>query len=167
MTPETRPGTAARPPIAGEAASAGTPKDGRSLSWLYYVVLPVLFVLVWSLLTDVMAVFPGALLPSPLKVANAFVRSIASGELTDNIAASLQRIFYADLSALALGVPIGLAMGLYQRIEKLRVRAATGIDEVLQITTVRSMSKPPRGSSIVAKSEIVSSTSPARSPQAT
>src|SRR5262252_1898787 len=39
--------------------------------------------------------------------------------------------------------------------------------EVLQITTVRSMSRPPRGSSIVAKSSSVSRTSPARSPQAT
>ena len=77
------------------------------------------FVLVWFLLTDVMTVFPGALLPSPVKVANAFVRAIASGELPGNIGASLQRILYADLAALALGVPLGLAMGLYQRIEKL------------------------------------------------
>ena len=68
-------------PIAGEPASQGVQKAGGSLSWLYYVVLPVLFVLVWFLLTDVMTVFPGALLPSPVKVANAFVRAIASGEL--------------------------------------------------------------------------------------
>ena len=103
MTPETQSETAPRPSTAGEPASADTRKAGRSLSWLYYVILPVLFVLVWFLLTDVMAVFPSALLPSPVKVANAFVRAIASGELTDNIGASLQRIFYADLAALALG----------------------------------------------------------------
>jgi ABC-type nitrate/sulfonate/bicarbonate transport system permease component len=119
MTPEARSGTAMQQPIAGEPTSEGVRKAGRSLSWLYYVVLPVLFVLVWFLLTDVMTVFPGALLPSPVKVANAFVRAIASGELPGNIGASLQRILYADLAALALGVPLGLAMGLYQRIEKL------------------------------------------------
>ena len=109
-----------RRPIAGESASDGARKAGRrSLSWLYYVVLPILFVLVWFLLTDVMTVFPGALLPSPVKVAVAFAHAIASGELSGNIGASLQRILYADLVALALGVPLGLAMGLYQRIEKL------------------------------------------------
>jgi ABC-type nitrate/sulfonate/bicarbonate transport system permease component len=119
MTPEARSDAAIRRPVAGESVSDSVPRAGRSLSWLYYVVLPVLFILVWFLLTDVMTVFPGALLPSPVKVANAFGRAIASGELAGNIGASLQRILYADLAALALGVPLGLAMGLYQRIEKL------------------------------------------------
>ena len=108
-----------RQPITGQPASDALSKPGRSLSWFYYVVLPILFVLVWFLLTDVMTVFPGALLPSPVKVVDGFGRTIASGELPANIGASLQRIFYADLAALALGVPLGLAMGLYQRIEKL------------------------------------------------
>lgn len=117
MTPETS--NAAQSVIAGTATAAGARKPGGPLSPAYYVVLPILFVLVWFLLTDVMAVFPAALLPSPVKVANGFVRTVASGELIDNIGASLQRIFYADLMALALAVPLGLAMGLYQRIEKL------------------------------------------------
>jgi sulfonate transport system permease protein len=119
MTPDDGSGTAMRQPITGQPASDASPKPGRSLSWFYYVVLPILFVLVWFLLTDVMTVFPGALLPSPVKVVDGFGRTIASGELPANIGASLQRIFYADLAALALGVPLGLAMGLYQRIEKL------------------------------------------------
>ena len=47
-------------------------------------------------------------------------------------------------------------------------RAATGIDDVLQMMIVRSSSFPPvRGSSMCENSVIVSSTSPARSPQAT
>jgi ABC-type nitrate/sulfonate/bicarbonate transport system permease component len=116
MTPDSPSEAAVQPILAGDA---GARKAARSLSWVYYGVLPTLFVAVWYLLTDVMAVFPSALLPSPVKVANAFIRAIASGELTANIGASLQRIFYADLMALALGVPLGLAMGLYQRIEKL------------------------------------------------
>ena len=47
-------------------------------------------------------------------------------------------------------------------------RAATGMDEVLQMMMVRSISDPPVfGSLILGNSLIVSTTSPARSPQAT
>ncbi len=46
-------------------------------------------------------------------------------------------------------------------------RAATGMDEVLQTMMVRSMSDPPvRGSMVSGYSVMVSTTSPARSPQA-
>src|SRR5437764_755179 len=116
MTPEAPSATAIAGAVACEVAVRRT---GSWASWLYYVVLPVVFLLVWYLLTDVVGLFPGALLPSPVRVAKAFVAAIANGELPGNIAASLQRILYADLTALALGVPLGLAMGLYQRVEKL------------------------------------------------
>src|SRR5947207_15271964 len=97
MTPEARSGTVMQRPIAGEPASGDGPKTGRSLSWLYYVVLPVLFVLVWFLLTDVMTVFPSALLPSPVKVASAFVRAIASGELPAHYGQSPPWIYHANM----------------------------------------------------------------------
>jgi ABC-type nitrate/sulfonate/bicarbonate transport system permease component len=119
MTPEASSTNELQPSIGVESDFVSTRKAVRSLSWFYYIVLPVLFVAVWFLITDVMAIFPSGLLPSPVKVFNGFIRAIASGELIGNIGASLQRIFYADLMALVLGVPLGLAMGLYQRIEKL------------------------------------------------
>jgi len=47
-------------------------------------------------------------------------------------------------------------------------RAATGMLEVLQMMMVRSISEPPVfGSRVVGNSVMVSTTSPARSPQAT
>ncbi len=47
-------------------------------------------------------------------------------------------------------------------------RAATGMDEVLQMMMVRSISEPPVfGSSSSGNSQMSSTTSPARSPQAT
>ncbi len=48
-----------------------------------------------------------------------FGKLVANGELWTHIVASLERIFYANLAALALGVPLGLAMGLYRPVEKM------------------------------------------------
>ena len=59
------------------------------------------------------------ILPSPTGVVRAFMRLVASGELLNNIGASLLRIFYANCAALLLGVPLGLAMGLYKPVERL------------------------------------------------
>jgi ABC-type nitrate/sulfonate/bicarbonate transport system permease component len=39
--------------------------------------------------------------------------------LWSHIVASLERIFYANLAALAFGVPLGLAMGLYRPFERM------------------------------------------------
>jgi ABC-type nitrate/sulfonate/bicarbonate transport system permease component len=48
-----------------------------------------------------------------------FGKLVANGELWSHIVASLERIFYANLAALAFGVPLGLAMGLYRPVERM------------------------------------------------
>ncbi len=114
--------SAEKPLLGPELSVAGTTRSGRSGRsgrWIYYLVLPVVLLVIWWFCTDVLALFPSALLPSPIRVAKAFGHVIADGELMLNIEDSLLRIFYADLAALIIAVPIGLAMGLYQSIERL------------------------------------------------
>ncbi len=83
------------------------------------LALPVLFVAFWYVFTELFPLVHPALLPSPVSVVRFFIRSASNGELLGHIQASLARIFYANVGALALGVPIGLAMGLYRPIERL------------------------------------------------
>ena len=83
------------------------------------LALPAAFVGVWYLMTEVIRPFHPALLPSPIAVARFFARAIGSGELQVHTQASLARILYANLAALALGVPLGLAMGLSRTVERL------------------------------------------------
>lgn len=83
------------------------------------LILPGTLLAVWYVATDVMNLFHPSMLPSPTAVVRAFIRVATSGELLTNIGASLLRIFYANCAALALGVPIGLAMGLYKPVERL------------------------------------------------
>lgn len=83
------------------------------------LVLPTLFVLVWYVMTEVFKPFHPTLLPSPVAVARFFVKVVGNGELFEHTMASLARIFYANLGALGLGVPLGLAMGLSRTVERL------------------------------------------------
>lgn len=81
--------------------------------------LPVLFISFWFFFTEVFPLAHPVLLPSPVAVAKFFMRTVASGELFEHTKASLGRIFYANLAALGLGVPLGLAMGLSRSAERL------------------------------------------------
>ena len=83
------------------------------------LILPLLLLATWYVVTDVLNLTHPVMLPSPTGVGRAFIRLATSGELLNNIGASLLRIFYANSAALALGVPLGLAMGLYKPIERL------------------------------------------------
>ena len=83
------------------------------------LILPATLLVIWYIATDAMHLFHPSMLPSPTGVVRAFIRLVTSGELLTNIGASLLRIFYANCAALALGVPLGLAMGLYRPVERL------------------------------------------------
>jgi ABC-type nitrate/sulfonate/bicarbonate transport system permease component len=89
----------------------------RELGWR--LTLPVLLLVVWYVATDILNLTHPVILPSPTDVVRAFMRLVRSGELLNNIGASLLRIFYANCAALLLGVPLGLAMGLYKPVERL------------------------------------------------
>jgi len=91
----------------------------RIANLCWRLVLPVVLVVVWYLFTEAMPLFHPTLLPSPVAVARMFWKLLWNGELFGHIGASLLRIFYANLAAVALGVPLGLAMGLYRPAERL------------------------------------------------
>jgi ABC-type nitrate/sulfonate/bicarbonate transport system permease component len=89
----------------------------REIGWR--LILPAVLIAIWYVFTEVTPLFHPTLLPSPVAVVNVFIRLVKNGELAKHIGASLERIFWANLAALALGVPLGLAMGLYRPVERL------------------------------------------------
>ena len=93
--------------------------DFRLSDLAWRLTLPVTVIGVWFVATDILNLTHPSMLPSPTAVVRAFLRVVKSGELVTNIGASLLRIFYANCAALALGVPLGLAMGLYKPVERL------------------------------------------------
>ena len=83
------------------------------------LAVPVALIALWYVFTEWLPMVHPVLLPSPAAVLRTFWRLLLNGELFGHIGASLLRIFYANLAALALGVPIGLAMGLLRPVERL------------------------------------------------
>lgn len=89
----------------------------REVGWR--LILPAILVAIWYAATEIRPMFHPTLLPSPVAVTKMFVKLVGNGELATHILASLERIFWANLAALGLGVPLGLAMGLYRPVERL------------------------------------------------
>jgi tetratricopeptide (TPR) repeat protein len=80
--------------------------DIRAADIGWRLILPGLFLGIWFVVTDVLHLTHPAMLPAPTGVVRAFIRLAQSGELLTNIGASLLRIFYANVAALALGVAL-------------------------------------------------------------
>jgi ABC-type nitrate/sulfonate/bicarbonate transport system permease component len=94
-------------------------RRGRLANLCWRLALPAALIVAWYLATEVVPLFHPTLLPSPLAVWRMFWKLLWNGDLIAHIGASLLRIFYANLAALLLGVPLGLAMGLYRPVDRL------------------------------------------------
>ena len=81
-------------------------------SWLLPLAVTAGFVAIW----DASCVFSGTeIFPTPLETWYAMGELIASERLPGDIAASLFRVTWGFLLAVAVGIPLGLAVGWYGR----------------------------------------------------
>jgi len=83
------------------------------------------FLLLWEALPQAGIVSTTYLSP-PSQVIEAIGQLARSGELAKHVAASLQRSLWGLLLAVLLGVPLGLLMGWFQRLE-------AAVDPILQL----------------------------------
>src|SRR3954470_17948434 len=93
------------------------PAAGRFGPWLPLVGL-LGFIALWALFTAtglVRTVF----LPTPLETARAMGRMISDGTLFREGWASLERVLLAVTLASVVGIPIGILMGAFGRVEGL------------------------------------------------
>lgn len=80
------------------------------------------FLSVWYLVTDVFHIFPSSTFPSPVKVAQAFIRKLTvktpdGGTLATHLAASLKVALYGYLLGIGIGVPLGILMGWFRKVD--------------------------------------------------
>lgn len=71
-------------------------------------------VVVWQL---AMMAAPESLLPTPFEVVRALVELTLSGRLIEHVVASLFRVTWGFLAAVAIAIPVGLWLGLNRRLE--------------------------------------------------
>jgi sulfonate transport system permease protein len=106
------------PAIVGRVA--GTLQAG----WSRYGLL-VGFLVLWQVASTTGWVNP-SIFPPLHVIATALFNGIASGALVDDIAISLQRSGLAFLSAVVIGIPLGLFMGQIRQVEQ-------ALDPILQL----------------------------------
>ena len=78
-----------------------------------FILSLVLFVLFWAGLAALKA--DRTVLPDPLEVARVLQTELASGRLIRDLLATLSRVAAAFAFAMALGIPLGVLLGRYQR----------------------------------------------------
>jgi ABC-type nitrate/sulfonate/bicarbonate transport system permease component len=93
------------------------PATGRFAPWLPLMGL-LGFITVWGLITGA-GLVRAAFLPSPLDTLKAMGRMVADGSLFREGWASLQRVLLAVTLSAAVGIPIGILMGAFGRMEGL------------------------------------------------
>lgn len=77
----------------------------------------------WQLLTDVLHLMPGYMLPSPLAVVKAFLYKLSGGvnpegaTYYEHIVTSLQIALGGYFAGAIIGVPLGVAMGWYKKVD--------------------------------------------------
>jgi ABC-type nitrate/sulfonate/bicarbonate transport system permease component len=93
------------------------PATGRFAGWLPLAGL-VLFIGLWGLVTGLELV-RAAFLPTPWETARAMGKMIGDGTLVREGWASLQRVLLAVTLSAVVGIPIGILMGAFGRVEGL------------------------------------------------
>jgi sulfonate transport system permease protein len=88
-----------------------------SFSWGFPLVVPVLLLFLWQTACD-RGWFQSSYLPSPRVIGVTLVSMVRSGELWENLRVSLLRVFEGFALGAGAGTFLGLAMGLFPRLEK-------------------------------------------------
>ena len=117
----------------------GTSSLSRSERILWGTVGVVCLVGLWTLLS-VTGVVPRAFLPTPLEVLERFtgllVKPFAGATLPIHLASSFQRYVGGVLLAMAVGVPLGLMMGLFRILDDIVTPIFDGLRFIAPIAWV-------------------------------
>jgi len=96
---------------AGQQAKAGATSRRDRSAWLVTTASVAVGVLLWAMAS---ARLDSLLFPSPLQALAAFWQMLGNGELLADVAISVQRIAIGFALGCLVGIPLGLAMGLFR-----------------------------------------------------
>ena len=91
--------------------------------WYLSVASVVLFLGIWMLVTDVLHIFSETMLPSPVKVLQAFVQKFydpkpEGGTMLTHIWASLKTVLSGYLLGAVIGIPLGICMAWFRPVDR-------------------------------------------------
>jgi NitT/TauT family transport system permease protein len=110
----------ATPPRSRESLWALRKAIPRSYRLPFALAMPVLVMVTWCVLTlGAHPLVNELFLPSPIQVLQATLHMLFEGTLFDAISASFLRIFISFAAAAAIALPLGVAMGAFEPVNRL------------------------------------------------
>lgn len=94
-----------------------------------YLLFPILILVTWELISRLQIV-SSILLPSIEDVIKSFISQIKSGQLINDLATSLFRVFKGYFIAVILGISMGIIMGISEKTNKFFTIVFNGIRQI-------------------------------------
>lgn len=94
-------------------------KKMKTYNGLDKVLLPVIFIVVWYILIDVLVVIPHFKFPGPVEVFYSFYDLCVSGNLVTDIIDTLYKVLIGLCLAAVVGISLGLLFGWFKRLERI------------------------------------------------
>ncbi|MCD7781378.1 MAG: ABC transporter permease [Methanosphaera sp.] len=83
------------------------------------LILPVIVVLVWYIISDVLGVFTSYMLPGPVEVVESFISLCQSGRIVDDLISTLFKVIWGLFLSAVVGITLGIILGWSKRLERI------------------------------------------------
>ena len=93
--------------------------EDKTYNWLDKIILPIILIIIWYILADVLMILPSYTFPGPVEVFNSFINLLTSGRLVTDILDTLYKVILGLIIAAIVGISLGLMAGWSKYFERL------------------------------------------------
>lgn len=93
--------------------------EDKTYNWLDKIILPIILIIIWYILADVLMILPSYTFPGPVEVFNSFINLLTSGRLVTDIIDTLYKVILGLIIAAIVGISLGLMAGWSKYFERL------------------------------------------------
>lgn len=94
-------------------------QNNNNYKGLDKLILPIIIVIAWYIIADVLMLFPSYMLPGPVEVVNSFINLVYSGRLLTDLIDTLYKVLVGMFLASIVGITLGIILGWSKRLERL------------------------------------------------
>ena len=83
------------------------------------LILPIILIILWYIICDVLILVPSYMFPGPVEVVNAFIKLLVSGKLFRDVIDTLYKVLFGLFFAVVVGISCGIILGWFKKLERL------------------------------------------------
>ncbi|RAP48758.1 MAG: ABC transporter permease [Methanosphaera sp. rholeuAM6] len=93
--------------------------DIRLYNKLEKLIFPIILIIIWYIICDVLMLIPSYMFPGPVEVVNSFIKLLVTGKLFKDIIDTLYKVLLGLFLAAVVGITFGIILGWSKRLERL------------------------------------------------